>query len=79
MPNLWQARYQIFLIILLKKFIKLITNFSKDFLPAEARGELNKIKKIEQQINRDDLNCKTGNKKKSKTYNFQQFKTIRSF
>ena len=37
--------------------------FSKDFLAGETRDELNKIKEIEQQINRDDLIFKTGNKK----------------
>ena len=30
-------------------------------------------------MDRDDLIYKTGNKKKDKTYDFQKFKTIRSF
>ena len=30
-------------------------------------------------MNRDDLIYKRGNKKKSKIYDFQKFKTIRSF
>ena len=33
---------------------------------------------IENQLNRDDLTYKTGNKKKDKIYDFQKFKTIRS-
>ena len=37
----------------------------KNFLAAEAIDELNKTKKIEQEINRDDLTHITGNKKKS--------------
>ena len=53
--------------------------FSKYFLSEEAIYELNKIKEIEQKINRDDLSYKTGNKEKDKTYDFKKFKTIRSF
>ena len=60
--------------------------FSKDFLTVKARDKLNKTKKREQEINRDHLIYKTGNKKKTgkkkktyKTYNFQKLKTIRSF
>ena len=34
---------------------------------------------IQRKINRDDFSLKTGNNKKSKTYDFQKFKTIRSF
>ena len=34
---------------------------SKDFLAEEARDELNKMKEIEQEINRDNLIYKTGN------------------
>ena len=37
-----------------------------------------KIKKMEQKINRDDLIYKTDNKRKSKICDFQTFKTIRS-
>ena len=40
---------------------------------------LNKIKKIEQKINRDDLIYKTGNKNRDKKYGFQKLKTVRSF
>ena len=39
--------------------------FSKDFLTVKARDKLNKTKKIEQEINRDHLIYKTGNKKKT--------------
>ena len=34
---------------------------------------------MENNINRDNLIQKTGNKKKDKTYDFQKFKAIRSF
>ena len=34
---------------------------------------------MENKPNRDNLNLKTGNKKKHKTYDFPKFKTIRSF
>ena len=34
---------------------------------------------MQQKISRDDLIYETDNKKKDKTYNFQKFKTIRSF
>ena len=45
----------------------------------EARDEMEKIIKREQEINRDDLILKTGNRKKSKAYDFQKLKIIRSF
>ena len=48
--------------------------FSKDFLPEEAIYELNKIKDEEQKINRDDLNYKTGNKKRIKDLIFKSLK-----
>ena len=51
--------------------------FSKDFINEEAIYELNKIVKIENNFNRDNI-YKTGNKKKDKTCDFQKFKTIRS-
>ena len=35
--------------------------------------KLNKINKIEQKFNRDDLIYKTENKEKEKTYDFQKF------
>ena len=38
--------------------------FLKNFLAAESIDELNKIKKTEQEINRDDLTHVTGNKKR---------------
>ena len=44
---------------------------------AEAKDELWKVKKIEQEINKDDLIYKAGNKKENKTYDFPKFKTIR--
>ena len=53
--------------------------FSKDFLYEEATYELNKIVEIENKIDGKELICKTGNKKKDKTYDFQKFKTIRFF
>ena len=53
--------------------------FSNDFLSEETISEVNKIKEIEQKINGNDLIYKTGNKKKGKKYDFQKFKTIRSF
>ena len=53
--------------------------FSNDFLSEETISEVNKIKEIEQKINGNDLIYKTGNKKKEKKYDFQKFKTIRSF
>ena len=53
--------------------------FSNDFSTTAARDEIEKIKKIEQQTNRDDLIYKTGNEKNSKAYDFQKFKQIRSF
>ena len=59
---------------------KLTTSlFSKDFLNEEATYELNKIVEMENKLNRNYLTYKTGNKKKDKTYDFQKFKTIRSF
>ena len=42
-------------------------------MAVEVIHELNKIKEIEQEINRDHLIYKTGGKKKSKTYEFQKF------
>ena len=53
--------------------------FSKDFLNEEATYGLNKIAEMEYKLNRDDLIYKTGNGKKNKTNDVQQFKTIRSF
>ena len=48
--------------------------FSKNILTAEATGELEKIKNIEQKINRDDLIYKTGTKKKVKHMIFKSLK-----
>ena len=57
---------------------KSVTNFfSKDFLNEETIYEMNKIKEVEQEINRSDLFHKIGDK--IKTYDFQTFKKIRSF
>ena len=44
-----------------------------------TRDKIIKIANIGQKINRDNLIYKTGNKKKDKIYDFQRFKTIRSF
>ena len=52
--------------------------FWKDFLTEEAY-ELNKIKEIKQEINRQELVYKTDNKKKHNTYDFQKFQIIRYF
>ena len=41
---------------------------------AEAKDELWKVKKIEQEINKDDLIYKAGNKKKIKHMIFQSLK-----
>ena len=51
--------------------------FSKGF--QEATYELNKIVDMENKRNRDNLIYKTGNKKMDETYDFQKFKTIRTF
>ena len=53
--------------------------FSKNFLNEEATYELNKIVKVENKFDRNNLIYKTGNKKSDKTYEFQKYKTIRSF
>ena len=53
--------------------------FLNNFLNKGAAYELNKIAEIENKLNRDDLINKIGNIKKDKTYDFQKFKTIRSF
>ena len=41
--------------------------------------KLNKIVEMENKLDRNDLIYETSNKKKDKTYDFQKFKTIRSF
>ena len=53
--------------------------FSKGFLNEETTYELNQIVEIENKLDIDNLIYKTGNKKKDKTYDFQKFRTIRSF
>ena len=53
--------------------------FSKDYLNEEATYELKKIREMENKLNRNYLINKIGNKKNDKTYDFQMFKTIRSF
>ena len=53
--------------------------FQKNVLITEAWGDIENSIKREQEISRDDLSYKTGNKKKSKAYDFQKLKTIRSF
>ena len=52
---------------------------SKAFLTEEAIFELNKFIEIEQKFNRDDLVYQKGDNKKDKIYDFQNFKTLRSF
>ena len=53
--------------------------FAKEFLSEETIYELNIIKEFEQQINRNNLIYKTGDKKKDANYDFRKFKTIRFF
>ena len=53
--------------------------FQKNVLITEAWGDIENSIKREQEISREDLSYKTGNKKKSKAYDFQKLKTIRSF
>ena len=52
--------------------------FSKDYLYGEAICELSKIVEMENKFDRNNLIYKTGNNKKDKTFDFQNFKTIRS-
>ena len=58
---------------------KWVSFFSKDFLNEEATYEFNKIVDMENKIDINYLIYKTGSQKKDKTYDFQKFKTIRSF
>ena len=53
--------------------------FSKDFLNVKATYELNKVVEIKNKLHSDDLIYRTDNRKKDKTYDFQKFKTRRSF
>ena len=53
--------------------------FSKYFLNEEATHELNRTVEMENKLDRNDLIYETSNKKKDKTYDFQNFKTIRFF
>ena len=53
--------------------------FSKYFLNEEATHELNGTVEMENKLNRNDLIYEASNKKKDKTYDFQNFKTIRFF
>ena len=53
--------------------------FSKYFLNEEATHELNRTVEMENKLNRNDLIYEASNKKKDKTYDFQNFKTIRFF
>ena len=46
--------------------------FSKDVLSEEAIYELNKIKEIEWEINREDLNYKADDKEKDERYSLKQ-------
>ena len=49
------------------------------FSNEEATCKLKKIVELENRLNGDDLIYKIGNKKRIKKYDFQKFKTIRSF
>ena len=67
-----------------KKFLgtdenSIVSLFSKDFVNEESTYELNKIVEMENKINGDNLIHKTDNNKKDKIYDFQKFKTIKSF
>ena len=53
--------------------------FSKYFLNEEATHELTRTAEMENKLDRNDLIYETSNKKKNKTYDFQNFKTIRFF
>ena len=53
-------------------------SFLKDSLTTETKEEIEKNRQKEQKINRDDLIYKTGNKNKSKTYDFEMLETIMS-
>ena len=52
--------------------------FLKDFLNEAATHKIKNMQKWEKKLDRNDLSYKTGNKKNSKTYGLQKFKTIRS-
>ena len=62
-----------------KKILDTDQKSIKNFLNEKATYELNKIVEMENKLNRDNLISKTGNYKKDKTYDFQKFKTTRSF
>ena len=53
--------------------------FLKASLNEETTYDLNNIVKIEYKLNKDYLIYKTGNNKKDKIYDFQQFIAIRCF
>ena len=53
--------------------------FSKNYQNEEATYQLNKTAEMENELDRNYLIYKTGNKKKDKMYDFRNFKTIRSF
>ena len=53
--------------------------FSKDYRNEEATYELNKIVEMENKLDENDLTYKICDKKKEKTYDFQEFATIRPF
>lgn len=48
-------------------------------MPEEATFELNKIEETKQKLHRDDLIYKRDDKKKAKAFDFQKFKTIKSY
>ena len=51
--------------------------FLKDYLNDEAEQKFLKNVKMENELDRNSLIYKTGNKKKDKTYDFQKCKTIK--
>ena len=52
---------------------------SKNYLNEESTYELKKIVEMENKLNRNNLICKAGNKKKDKMYDFQMFERKRYF
>ena len=57
-----------------RKKIAISDLFLKDFLSAETRDELNKIKEVEQETKRDDQIYKTSDKKRVKHMIFKRLR-----
>ena len=53
--------------------------FSKDFLNEEVTYQLKNIAEMENEHTRDYWIYKTGNSSKNKTFDYQKFRTVRSF